>query len=82
MKYLIFVSILFLTVSCFNKPLKKIENSNSNEYEVHLLFNADGCNVYKFFDNGPKYFTNCKGSTQWSERRGKVTHNEGISGGK
>ena len=42
------------------------------EDNVVRLFTVDGCTVYRFYDNGySRYFTNCSGSTQWSESSGK-----------
>ena len=42
------------------------------DFVVEKLFTHDGCSVYRFRDSGYKrYFTNCTGSTSWSENCGK-----------
>lgn len=51
--------------------MQKIESSNS-DVEVELLFEHDGCKVYRFFDGGSaKYYTDCRGQVQWDETHGK-----------
>lgn len=44
---------------------------------------VDGCTVYRFYDSGYKrYFTNCKGSTEWRENCGKnCSRNVSVDGG-
>ena len=54
---------LFLT-SCFGEPTKVVE-TNNNDFDVELLFEIDGCRVYRFWDRGYKYFTTCNGSVEW-----------------
>ncbi|QNJ57392.1 DUF4884 domain-containing protein [Pseudomonas phage Dolphis] len=54
-----------------------------HEFKVDTLFTVDGCTVYRFVDGvRPRYFTNCRGSTEWSESCGKnCTHDDGVTGG-
>lgn len=81
MKYIIIASFLLLA-AC-----GKIESESTQkagiDATVERLFTVDGCTVYRFIDSGNKrYFTNCKGSTQWSENCGKnCSRDVGISGG-
>jgi hypothetical protein len=50
------------------------------EFVVDKLFTYEGCTVYRFTDAGySRYFTNCSGSTSWTEICGKnCTHQVGI----
>lgn len=70
MKFVIIAVALFL-VAC-----GKIESESTQkagiDATVEKLFTVDGCTVYRFIDSGSRrYFTNCKGSTQWTEGCGK-----------
>ena len=70
MKYLIIFSLLFLT-AC-DKVQPETTQKVGVDATVEKLFTVDGCTVYRFYDSGYKrYFTNCKGSTQWNEGCGK-----------
>lgn len=49
------------------------------EFVVDKLFTHEGCTVYRFYDGGTRYFTNCQGSTSWTEQCGKgCTRQVGI----
>lgn len=69
MKYVI-VCAFFLFSSCKKDAEKKVASTN-NEFDVELLFEVDGCKVYRFLDGNYRYFTNCKGSVEWTESCGK-----------
>ena len=58
---------LFLT-SCFGEPTEVVE-TNNNDFDVELLFEIDGCRVYRFWDRGYKYFTTCNGSVEWKSSK-------------
>ena len=64
------------------KAEQKISARQGGDYTVEKLFTVDGCTVYRFNDCGFKYFTNCKGSTQWTESSGKTTTLKGVQGGQ
>lgn len=68
---LLFGLIMTFCISCQNTAEKTIPSSNMN-YSIDKLFTHDGCTVYRFSDNGYKYFTNCK-SVQWQQIEGKIT---------
>ena len=62
--------------SCFRNITPQADLASSNpDAKVQLLFEVDGCKVYRFFDRGNfRYFTNCKGgnsSVGWIESCGK-----------
>lgn len=79
MKYLIIVVTLLLA-GCYEKIPAQEVSVVQGAYQVGKLFTVDGCTVYRFQDNGyNRYFTNCSGSTQWSEHSGKTTRPMGVN---
>ena len=77
----VLVVFTMLMAGCAKEP-KTTARVNA-EYSVDRLFVADGCTVYRFYDDmGYRYFTNCHGSTSWEESCGKhCTTEAGVSGG-
>lgn len=64
MKKLILIALIF--ASCKREAQQQVQSTNSN-FQVELLFEADGCKIYRFFDGGYyRYFTTCKGSVSWT----------------
>jgi hypothetical protein len=57
---LLLIATAILT-SCFGtRPIETVKPGNNNTYNVHYLFEHDGCKVYRFLDLGNHvYFTNC-----------------------
>ena len=54
------------------------KTSNTN-FDVELLFVNDGVKVYRFYDAGRyRYYTDARGSVQWSEQSGKTTTTQEI----
>ena len=71
MKLFIIILLSAILLSCSNDPIEKISSNNSS-FDVYLLFEVDGCKVYRFTDGGrDRYFTNCQGSIGWNESHGK-----------
>ncbi len=65
--YLAFCIIL----SCTNNAKQAVQSDNVN-FNIELLFEVDGCKVYRFMDAGYyRYFSNCKGDVSWTEKHGK-----------
>ena len=60
---LLFVSVIFLLVSCNeNKGINVPTSDSINEFKVEKLFVVDGITVYRFYDSHRVvYFTNKKG---------------------
>lgn len=60
---LLFVSVIFLLVSCNeNKGINVPTSDSINEFKVEKLFVVDGITVYRFYDSyRVVYFTNKKG---------------------
>ena len=63
---LLFVSFIFLLVSCNENKGINIPTSDSiNEIKVEKLFVVDGITVYRFYDGGRAvYFSNKKGAVK------------------
>jgi hypothetical protein len=63
---LLFVSVIFLLVSCNeNKGIGVPKSDSINEIKVEKLFVADGITVYRFYDGcRVVYFTNKKGEVR------------------
>ena len=63
-------------VSCLAPAQMQVQGSNPS-VKVELLFEADGCKVYRFYDGNPRaprYFTKCQNgssSVGWLESCGK-----------
>lgn len=65
-KIILFVSVIFLLVSCKENKGINIPTSDSiNEIKVEKLFVVDDITVYRFYDGGRTvYFTNKKGEVK------------------
>ena len=69
-KIILFVSVIFLLVSCENKGTNVPTSDSINDIKVEKLFVVDGITVYRFHDGGGVvYFTNKRGEV-------KSIHNE------
>jgi hypothetical protein len=73
MKKLLLIALVF--ASCKREAERQVVVTNAN-FKVELLFEVDGCKVYRFNDNGYKYFTTCKGNVSWDET---TTQNTGTT---
>ncbi|MFJ2549560.1 hypothetical protein ACIOVF_24280 [Pseudomonas sp. NPDC087612] len=75
--------LLLATLAGCREPDKPAATVVAGTYKVDKLFTVDGCTVYRFLDGGGyKYFTNCSGTTAWSEDCGKgCDPQKGIPGG-
>jgi Domain of unknown function (DUF4884) len=62
--FLMLILGLFLGTSC-KREAKEVAVTNNSSFQVELLFEVDGCKVYRFWDGGNRYFTQCSGSVQW-----------------
>ena len=81
MKYIL-LSLALLSTACMKQP-HSTSQTNNPEFQVQLLFEHDGCKVYRFVDYHYSYFTNCKGSTEWTEPCGKnCRRSNGVAGRK
>lgn len=68
----------FVLVGCQNDPLS-VSRTDNAQFDVQLLFEHDGCKVYRFHDGSHTvYYTTCKGQTTHDETRnnGKSSHTD------
>lgn len=82
MKKTAIILLATILTGCGMKAEQQIPVRQGGDYMVEKLFTVDGCTVYRFEDYGNKYFTNCRGSTQWTENDGKSVRHKGVQGGK
>ncbi|AHZ84671.1 hypothetical protein Bb109J_c1981 [Bdellovibrio bacteriovorus] len=54
----LFVILVLLIAGCTRDPVKT-SSTNNPEVPVSLLFEYEGCKVYRFIDGRPHYYTNC-----------------------
>lgn len=77
MKKLILGFLFFgILISCHEKGVETIKNGN---FTNELLFEQDGCKMYRFMDGGRAiYWSNCNGHIEYTERHssGKSTTSE------
>ena len=69
MKRLIILAAAMLLAGCIKAPEEA--QHDWRDFAVEKLFTHDGCTVYRFLDGSYRYFTNCKGRTEWTESCGK-----------
>lgn len=59
-----------ILIGCDSNPIST-EPTNNSEVKVELMFEHEGCRVYRFYDGGyPIYYTKCDGSysaAMWDE---------------
>lgn len=76
---MLLVCTLLLFSACSKTPVST-KQSNNPEIKVSILFDFDGCRVYRFVDDGEKYFARCGGNatTSWDETHttGKTIYTE------
>lgn len=76
MKYLTLILAIVLLNSCGHEAIEA-ETTIQNGIELDLLFEKDGCKVYRFHDYGRAiYWSDCRGRTEYSysTRSGKTNH--------
>ena len=69
-------AILIIALSSCMTPAQMQLQSSNPQARVELLFEVDGCKVYRFYDgSSPRYFTKCKDSSNssvgWLQSCGK-----------
>jgi hypothetical protein len=75
LRALLIIIACIASLSCARQiPVSSVTPENNKTYQVDLLFENDGCKVYRFRDNGNYvYFTNCKGEvTSFSSDSTKI----------
>jgi hypothetical protein len=54
---------LIVLCSCSEEPIA-ISRTNNPAINLQLLFENDGCKVYRFYDDRAVYYTDCRGEVQ------------------
>jgi hypothetical protein len=75
---LLLVGILFTLSSCYNEGQ---ETTKIGNFTNELLFEKDGCKMYRFMDAGHAiYWSTCDGQVQYTENHsnGKTSSSETI----
>jgi hypothetical protein len=62
--------IVALMTGCLATPMSVHQTANP-QIDVSLLFEHDGCRVYRFVDVRPVYYTDCRGSAAWEQSCGR-----------
>lgn len=58
------ILVALMLIGCVKEP----ESSETKgSFDVELLFENDGCKVYRFFDGRYIYYTDCSGKTFYYE---------------
>lgn len=86
MKNILIISVLAMALSgCGKKPSK--QSFNKGDFQLELLFEHEGCKIYRFVDYRTIYWSDCRGkiTEQHTESNGKssakTVTNETINGG-
>lgn len=64
-KLIIILSAVFLFTSCEKREPKTKEKIG--DYNLELLFEKNGCKVYRFFDGEYVYWADCSGTIGYKE---------------
>lgn len=78
MKQLIIIAFLLVLFGCIKESQSKSTPSNT-AFEIELLFEHDGCKVYRFYDGRYVYYTDCRGTTQQEYKSGKSTYYDDVT---
>jgi hypothetical protein len=70
-------AILMMLLSGCNGKAQQVQTTTNPEFNLELLFEKDGCKIYRFVDGGrPVYWTDCRGKIEsvYSQQMGKTTN--------
>ncbi|WP_312364001.1 hypothetical protein [Sphingobacterium sp.] len=59
------IALLSLAFSCGEDAIQSEQTNNSN-IKIDLLFEKDGCKVYRFKDLYTVYWSDCRGRTEYN----------------
>jgi hypothetical protein len=66
-----------LTVGCYAPALETKATTNP-AMTIERLFAHDGCQVYRFYDNGTHYFVKCAGASASAQTESEVPCGKGC----
>lgn len=81
MKTIIIIAAALMLLACNEKPCNASNAERIESHSVELLFEKDGCKVYRFEDrDNDIYFTDCRGKTEYERtvHRGKIVTHERV----
>lgn len=78
--FLVLLAFAVGLASCTGEAQRE-ESTPNPAFKVALLFEYDGCRVYRFFDARYVYYSDCRGTTSWIEKVGKVDQTHEVSSG-
>lgn len=64
MKHFLAIPVILAFISC-GKPAQESSPTTNPQFKAEMLFEHDGCRVYRFYDDGAVYFTTCRGDVSW-----------------
>ena len=73
MKKLLAAALALLALGC-SRPGEVLTNTTNPEFKVERLFEHEGCQVYRFWDNRAVYYVVCdsvKSQASWVESCGR-----------
>lgn len=70
MKKIFLILIVGLFASCKRDA---VSTERKEDFELELLFEKDGCKMYRFWDARWVYWSTCEGQTSWIESNGKTS---------
>ena len=73
MKKTIILAAALLSLAACRKREQSVEATTNSNFNLELLFEKDGCKVYRFYDQRWVYYTTCDGSVQYEQKHGKST---------
>ena len=76
MKKLLFILLIGLLSSCKGES---ISSEHSGDFKLELLFEKDGCKMYRFHDGIWVYWSTCEGRTSWVESNGKTSTSHEVN---
>lgn len=66
--------LLFLVIGLFASCKRDSVSIEQNaDFEIELLFEKDGCKMYRFWDGRWVYWSTCDSKTSWVESNGKTS---------
>lgn len=67
------IALLLLFLSACKKNAIQVIHTDFNNIKLELLFEKDGCKMYRFYDDHYVYWSDCSGrvESQYQESSGK-----------
>lgn len=66
MKKVFLIVLVAVSLMACKKGAMNTSKTINPEFDLELLFEHDGCKVYRFYDGRYIYYTDCRGQASWS----------------